>query len=315
MIAWAIAMRGAEFNWFTTLLLYMPQHIWLFVPAILLLIAWARRNRGAILWNLVTIGFVSVALMGFRFPVRRVGEAPGIRLRVMTYNINHGGAGFGRVAETIRQQAPDIVCLQEANLGPWNSEMPKRVDSLMPGWHVARFRSFATLSRYRIVSREVHEMQPETGRVVLETVVDVKGRRLVVLNTHLSTAAKGSLLHRSVSLERYMREAVAVRGFQVAVLQKVLGASKGAVVVMGDFNNPPRGVLYHRLLGHLRDAFGLAGFGFGHTYSTRLPVLRLDYVFVNDKLGVKRCFVPRVSASDHRPVVADLIILGSDAGE
>lgn len=313
MIAWAIAMRGAEFNWLATLLLYMPQHIWLVVPAILLLIAWARRNRRAVLWNLVTVGFVSVALMGFRFPVWRVGEEPGIPLRVMTYNMNHASRGLGRVAETIRRQSPDIVCLQEANPGPWNSELPTRMDSLMPGWHVARFRSFATLSRYPIISREVHEMQPATGRVVLETVVDVKGRKLVVLNTHLTTAVKGSLLHRNVSLERYMRDAVAMRSFQVAVLQKVLGASKGAVVVMGDFNNPPRGVLYHRLLSRLRDAFGLAGFGFGHTYSTRMPVLRLDYVFVNDKLGVKRCFVPRVSASDHRPVVADLVLL--DTGE
>jgi endonuclease/exonuclease/phosphatase family metal-dependent hydrolase len=313
MIAWAIAMRGAEFNWVTTLLLYMPQHIWLIVPTILLLIAWARRNRPAILGNLVTIGFVSVAVMGFRFPLWRAGEVPGISLRVMTYNMNHGRAGLGRVAETIRKQAPDIVCLQEANPGPWYSELPKQMDSLMPGWHAARFRAFATLSRYPIVSREVHEMQPETGRVVLETVVNVKGRRLVVLNTHLSTASEGTLLHRSVSLVQYMRDCVATRSFQVAVLQKVVGASKGAVVVMGDFNNPPRGMLYHRLLTQLRDAFGLAGFGFGQTYSSRLPVLRVDYVFVNDELGVKRCFVPRASSSDHRPVVADLVIM--DTGE
>lgn len=310
---WTVVMRVAEFNWLATLLLYAPQHIWLPVPTFLLLLALVRRNRRAAGWNLVSLVLVSVALMGFRLPIWRTGVEPGIALRVMTYNVHHGAKGLDNIAHTVRGLSPDIICLQEANPGSWNSDLPKQMDSLMPGWHVARFRELATLSRYPIVSQRVHRMQPETGRVVLETVMDVEGRRLVVLNAHLSTSTTGSLVHRSVGLSRYMANAVATRSFQVAAIGRVVSDTKGAVIVTGDLNNPPRGVLYHRMLRRLGDAFGLGGLGFGYTYPTRMPVLRVDYVFVNEKLGVRRCFVPDVRSSDHRPVVADLIILGSDA--
>lgn len=312
MVCWAVAMRRAEFLWPATLLLHMPQHVWLILPSLLLLIGFLRRNRGAVVWNLVTLAFVAIGLMGFRIPLGRVGIEPGIPVRVMTYNIHHGDAGLENVAATAKRLNPDIVCLQEANAADWKSELPLQANSYLRGWHIARFRELATLSKYPILSQHVQRMQPKTGRAVLVTAMNVEGRRLVVLNTHLSTATGGSLFHLKVSMAEYMRDTVSTRSFQIKALQKIGESSKGAVVIAGDFNTPPRGVLYNRMCGRFHDSFSVGGFGFGHTFIARLPVLRIDYVFVNDRFGVKRCFVPKASSSDHLPLVADLIILGSD---
>lgn len=326
VVLWAVAMRAAEYCWPAALLLYIPQHVWLVLPALLLLIALVRRNRRVMLWNLASLWIVVVTLMGFHLPKGspympvvsgraarwQVVEQSGTPIRVMTYNMHHASKGLERIAADVKEQNPDIVCLQEANTGDWSSELPREMESLMSGWHITRFRELATLSKYPVLSRKVHRMQERTGRAVLETAVDVDGRHLTVLNTHLSTATKGSLLHRSVSLGEYVRNTVATRSAQMGFVQMVAQELTGSVVIMGDFNNPPRGVLYHRMLHQFDDAFGQQGLGFGYTYNDRYPVLRIDYVFVDDSLDVKRCFVPRASSSDHLPVVADLVILDSE---
>jgi endonuclease/exonuclease/phosphatase (EEP) superfamily protein YafD len=36
--------------------------------------------------------------------------------------------------------------------------------------------------------------------------------------------------------------------------------------------------------------------------------MRIDYVFADDSISVLRCLVPETTASDHRPLIADLIV-------
>ena len=80
---------------------------------------------------------------------------------------------------------------------------------------------------------------------------------------------------------------------------------------MGDFNNPPRGRLYQRLAGCFQDAFRAAGWGLGETYPVGTPLLRIDYLFAGQGVGVSRCWVPNVRASDHRPTVAEVVLTAS----
>jgi endonuclease/exonuclease/phosphatase (EEP) superfamily protein YafD len=66
----------------------------------------------------------------------------------------------------------------------------------------------------------------------------------------------------------------------------------------------------------LRDAFSSAGRGYGYTHghSTRLgfSFLRIDHVLLSPEIGVADCFVGQKEASDHRPVIADLLLQRAD---
>jgi endonuclease/exonuclease/phosphatase (EEP) superfamily protein YafD len=76
--------------------------------------------------------------------------------------------------------------------------------------------------------------------------------------------------------------------------------------VAGDFNNPPRGVLYRRMSVQLSDSFRAAGGGFGYTFRSDFPAMRIDYIWCAPGVRVVRCRTVRSRASDHLPVIADI---------
>ena len=62
----------------------------------------------------------------------------------------------------------------------------------------------------------------------------------------------------------------------------------------------------------LRDAFAAGGRGYGHTHGhslkPRFSFLRIDHILVSPSLGVRNCYVGSQYASQHRPVIADLLV-------
>ena len=46
----------------------------------------------------------------------------------------------------------------------------------------------------------------------------------------------------------------------------------------------------------------------GNTYPAERPAERIDYIFVSREFRVRSTAVPATVASDHRPVVADLLL-------
>ena len=77
-------------------------------------------------------------------------------------------------------------------------------------------------------------------------------------------------------------------------------------LVLGDFNDNPLSYTYFRLLRGRHDSFTKAGKGFGATYRTLWPLLRIDYILCSDPMRPTQCEVIKTTGSDHRPVVATL---------
>lgn len=84
-------------------------------------------------------------------------------------------------------------------------------------------------------------------------------------------------------------------------------------VVLGDFNASRDHAAFRRLLGdRWRDAPEIAGSGFVRTWSPRywVPALmQLDHVLVDRRFGVRGTEVVRLPGSDHRGLIADLVLL------
>ena len=84
------------------------------------------------------------------------------------------------------------------------------------------------------------------------------------------------------------------------------------VVLAGDLNAVSRSASYRLLVRRLRDAQVEAGGKPGATFPSRLPLLRIDHIFIGAGIAARKTFVHDTPlarrASDHLPLCADLEI-------
>ena len=227
------------------------------------------------------------------------------RLRVMTYNM-HSGRGtddrydLGRVADVIGSYDPDIVALQEVDVGRLRSGSVDQASDLgarlgldvhfAPAIERGNERyGIATLTRLpttesRKIFLPTHGQLSTEPRCALATRHRWDGGELEMVNTHLSTL---------------FRE----RPGQVAALAAACATE--ALVIAGDFNMTPLSPAYRLLRRGLRSATWMA-----RTWPSYAPFAPIDHILFRGRLqllsgGAWRGGPARV-ASDHLPVVAEL---------
>jgi endonuclease/exonuclease/phosphatase family metal-dependent hydrolase len=241
-----------------------------------------------------------------------------LTLRVMSYNVHRcvgcdGVLSPDRVAHVIARYRPDVVALQELDVGHARTGFHHQ-PALLAGaldmhyyFHPAVAAGTegygdAILSRYplRVVRAGplpafARGIWPEQ-RGALWVTIDCEGRRVQVLNTHLGLSGRERLA-----------QAAALLG------PDWLGHPDCAPprLLCGDFNAFP-GSGAHRLL---RAALPEAQVGRGRapaTFPSRWPLLRLDHVFHSPELAVRGVMVPRSRltrvASDHLPLIAEVTL-------
>jgi endonuclease/exonuclease/phosphatase family metal-dependent hydrolase len=242
-----------------------------------------------------------------------------VPLRVATYNIQAGGGNLDSIAAAIRSLNADIIGLQEVDVH-WSarSQFADQMTELAAklGMH-ARFgaiyrvpntdpsrpwRQFgvALLSRYPIVesrnnlltrlSTQDTTLGPQPMPGLLEAIINVNANRVRVFSTHLDYRADP-----------------AVRARQALDMRAYVERSAEPTIVFGDLNAGPDAPELGPLFAVLRDAWSSSGDA-GLTYPASQPVKRIDYVLVSRAFAVERAFVAATLASDHRPVVAELVL-------
>ncbi len=102
-----------------------------------------------------------------------------------------------------------------------------------------------------------------------------------------------------------MEESNARRSNQILTILAEVEKSPFPVIFAGDLNAPPFSYAYYRARGSLQDAFRTAGSGIAETYKSKIPVLRIDHLFHDDRIAIKRYDRVRAGASDHYPVVIE----------
>jgi endonuclease/exonuclease/phosphatase family metal-dependent hydrolase len=242
----------------------------------------------------------------------RAPEASPRPFRVMTYNLHHGEGVDGRVdleriAAVIREQQADLVALQEVDRGVQRTarrDFPAELAALT-GLTCVFSNNFsflggeygnAVLSRFpvkRWTNTHLRMLRPGEQRGVLQVVVEVRGRELVFLSTHLD--------YRRDDAERLAN---------VVQFREVLAGYAGRpVVVAGDFNDTPGSRTWAAMAERFDDVWRLAGAGDGFTFPSTGPDRRIDYLWVGKGAPLRplRAWVPRTEASDHLPLVAELV--------
>jgi endonuclease/exonuclease/phosphatase family metal-dependent hydrolase len=237
--------------------------------------------------------------------------------RIVTYNVhrcvgNDRRLNVARIAEVLAKLRPDIVALQELDVGRARTghvdqahEIAKRLDM------ACHFHAALTVEEERYgdailtcFPERLVQVGPLPGydrlrglepRGALWVEVEIDDKTVQVINTHLGLVPREQQLQAAWLAGPAWLEHAHCRGPRI---------------LLGDFNATGASLVYRTLTARLAAARNLAKRKTPtSTFPSPLPVLRIDHLFVSPEIVVGEVFAPfdplTRLASDHLPLVMD----------
>jgi endonuclease/exonuclease/phosphatase family metal-dependent hydrolase len=273
---------------------------WLCPPALVALAIGLRQGRPllAVVAAATTGVLLATAVAGFGVPVRPpAGTVAAVRL--FTANIHHMNPGVGRIAEEVAAAAPDLLALQEVDPDGAARLARSGVLDRFP-YSVTETRSgasgIALWSRFPLVDVQVQDVH---GRPFIGATAILGTSRLRLCTVHMVAPLGGDRARWQAQLRHLGEE---------------IHGERGALVVAGDFNATRHHPSFRRLLSDgMADAHEERGRGWAATWPRNRwplpPLMRLDHVLVSPGVGVRSIREGLGQGSDHRPIIADLVLL------
>lgn len=283
-----------------------PVWVWFgagFGPVVLLLRR--RGNRWVMLamltWLVFLLAFAEEPWSLLRL-VTPTPTSAGERLRVVSLNANIGNRD---VLEDLARFRPDLVLLQES---PSQAEVETIARRLFGDEGTFVYGVDASLiARGAVMPAELPiELR---GYLVQARVRLPSGREVAVISTRLTPGVfrldlwSPDCWREQAENRRNRREQI---GRIVSQVQSV--PDEIPIIVGGDFNAPQGDAVFRLFRPRLRDAFAVAGRGWGNTITNDFPFLRIDQIWVSEALEVRSVMARKTAHSDHRMVVCDLAL-------
>lgn len=232
------------------------------------------------------------------------------QLKIMSYNLRFGElASLEQLGEFIKSESPDIVLLQEvdvytnreraphqngknfiAELGFYTQMMSLFGKSIA---YEGGYYGLGILSKYPFVQTErfllplVEEKREQRSLLTARLELD-NGQNITVACTHLDLKPE-------------------IRIVQIEAINKLLKDKTDPIILAGDFNaKPDSREIAEGMKGWQhsckKDAF---------TIPAKAPESKIDYIFSypEEQWKVINSYVPEITLSDHRPVVASFELI------
>jgi endonuclease/exonuclease/phosphatase family metal-dependent hydrolase len=302
---------------------------------ILFAVAWA------ILLKFETLISVLVILLGITHLTNyiKIGKPTGNKegtFRVLSYNVrlfnsfeNKDQGSEKKVISFLREQNPDIICLQEFYFkgSPEEKDLDFRAalggkyqsHMKMVGSGKNRYYGIVTFSKYPIVGRG-QMIHPKSSSLTIFTDIVIETDTIRIFNNHLQSFRLKSMERSFVeemtdpddneafdavkSLSLNLRKGFIRRAKQAEYLKAQIEKSSYPVIVAGDFNDTPVSYSYTKIRRGLNDSFVHSGYGAGFTYRGNYPANRIDYILYDNKLENRYFEILKARYSDHYPVEA-----------
>ncbi|MDQ6728308.1 MAG: endonuclease/exonuclease/phosphatase family protein [Actinomycetota bacterium] len=276
----------------------------LFLPAWPVAVAAAAGRRP---WLCTAATLVVVAHIGFMLPelsastpvAAAARSAPSFRL--FDANVFTGNTDAAGYAAEITRQRPDLVILEEPT--PAFVAALEQTGALAPlpyRLEVSRSDPFTSLVASRWPLRDADVLSVDGRPITRRATIDPAGRSLQLLAVHVVAPLGGDRAEWAREL-RAVRDAVAA------------ASASGPVLVAGDFNATWGNRPFRALLdAGLTDAAAARGEPLEMTWPRNIRVvpamLRIDHVLTTRGLTVTRIRTGSGHGSDHRPLVADVVL-------
>ena len=265
---------------------------------LVLLAAVATRNRAAVVVAAIACA-VLVGAVAPRLSGGEVGASPpgGPALRVATGNLMVAGASADDVVDLVRRERVDVLTLAEVDARAIRRLRAAGLDELLPN---AVVRLGPGTSGTALFGRPDLEERPEidgTANPHAVAVARVRGAAPVELvSVHPMAPATPERVRTWARDLDLLPEAT----------------PDGTVrVLAGDFNATLDHAKLRRLIDSgYRDAAEQLGDGLASTWPVgrRVPPVTIDHVLADRRCGIKRLTTHEIEGTDHRAVVADLVL-------
>ena len=303
---------------------------------IFLLLMWSRK-----VWIAVIALAIAVSGVSKSFSFGSKEESTG-GIKVMSYNV-HMFCPIGdettsegvcdKIINIVREQSPDVLCCQELSAFKKGVSRPQCIEDFAKSSgfsyiyynRKSNYGGTVIFSKWPIakVSEDSGFGQENVYGVMVS--VDAGERGLFYLaNVHLLsymlTDDEIDVLVRpsdrrdvldtvGMTVARKLKMAYEKRAEEIGTVLQGMPPVKGPIIVCGDFNETPMSYVYREMQkAGFTDTFTKVGWGIKPTYAGRLPLLRIDYMWANDKVQ-PLCFKrERIKASDHYPIILEFAI-------
>jgi len=267
-------------------------------------------------------------------------------LRIMTWNVAQFNIMEDKqhpevkrqMLNTINEYEPDIACFQEMVAEDSTIKNHGHVDEFLEKlnyknyfysynvkedfWGYAHF-GIIIFSKYPIINKQTVGFYPNDYNSIFQYIDIVKGEDTIrIFNIHLQSLrfSKENLkyidkptvddedkaLKESKNIIAKFKKGFLKRQIQADRIRAEINKSPYPVMVTGDFNDVPNSYAYHSIGGGMKNAFVEKGNGLGRTFSGISPVLRIDNIFVDNRMDVLQFTLVKKKLSDHFPIIADV---------
>ncbi|MCO6464913.1 MAG: endonuclease/exonuclease/phosphatase family protein [Saprospiraceae bacterium] len=326
LLAYLAPTIDPEFTWTISFFgLFYPI---LLVLNILFVLFWLFKKPKYALFSLfcILLGWNQVkGFINFNSPRPETSDET---ITVMTYNISNALHGYDakKKNRAIKKKAlvefldqfkdVDILCIQE--VGDYAFEILKKT---FPKHHYYRKNKGAIiLSKYPFIKKGEIDFGTITNSCLWAD-IQLKHDIIRVYSFHLQSnqitkdAEKLASDKDLVQKEAWYDIKGILRKFKNRHIQRSRQAEKivahaeqtdNKLILAGDMNDSPQSYTYHTLSRLGKDAFRERGVGLGTTFGGVIPLLRIDYIFVDNALQVATFDVIRKDFSDHYPLISTI---------
>ena len=292
------------------------------VPVLLVLnvvfcLYWLLKVKKQLLLSLVVLlfGYESISTL---YKFSSVEKNTNTSLSVMSYNVRlfniynwiYSQVIEKNIEEFVLNESADVVAFQEFH--PHNninlSRYPYKYESL--SGEKTKYGQ-AVFSKYPIVGKGEVTFSETANKAIYVDVVK-ENDTIRIYNVHFeSLHINPNMKHLSEQdTERLVKrigkrfEMQQEQAELVLVHQEQCSYKK---IVLGDFNNTAYSYIYKQFKNKgYKDAFELAGNGFGKTFDFKFFPLRIDFILVDENLGVAQFSNFNNKYSDHYPIKATI---------
>lgn len=259
-----------------------------------------------------------MSAIGMRGPSVVTAGQGQARLRVLTLNLHAPNNDPAPFAALVRAADPDVVVFQEVT-SLFAQDFDRLLGDVYPfsaqiGTGPSS-RGSGTWSRQPLGERQALQLGTR-GNVMHRVQILTEPEPIWLYNVHLTNPTGEDREEGKLAMLRRFDST-----FRDAELEWLIEQTRdldGPYILAGDFNSAAGSAPYRQLPPSWRDAYMVAGRGFGNTYPSPahtepsdplrllMPMIRIDYVLTSPALTPLRAWTVPLAESDHLAVVAEV---------
>jgi endonuclease/exonuclease/phosphatase family metal-dependent hydrolase len=225
----------------------------------------------------------------------------------------------GNILSFINEKNPDILCIQEfSSSADIDLKLYRHKYILIEGNKIKTGQ--AIFSKFPIIGQGNIVFPNSNNNVIYADIK--KGKDIIrVYNMHLQSikitpdvneiSENINVIDQDKSQMLLMRisKAFKQQQQQAEIFKEHEKKCEYPIIICGDMNNSAFSYVYRSIKGTLKDSFEEAGTGFGETYKFKYYPTRIDYIFADEKMTVKKFeSFSDFENSDHYPIMAKLAL-------